>query len=222
MRSFVRMGARFEVTNTSAVATMAASAPAPRVDREVTGHAPLATVGDLQERIGAVLAEVEHVAQRSLRVAVGRLDLDDVGAEVGQHRARRRDECPVGHLDDTDAVERTGHDSPFVLSQYGRRTGFAPRIMSPEGGGVESLGGRRVGAGAASRHRTRLVRTVPSITGRFPRVPLVAPPGPARGRGDRRTGRATRRGPRGAGPDPRAGRRRTRRGPDRAARCAVR
>jgi hypothetical protein len=44
-----------------------------------------------------------------LRITGGRLDLDDVGTEVGHDRARSWHERPRGHLDDPHALERTAH-----------------------------------------------------------------------------------------------------------------
>ena len=42
-------------------------------------------------------------------IAAGRLDLDDVGAEVGHDRGGHRASDEAGRVDDADAVEETGH-----------------------------------------------------------------------------------------------------------------
>jgi len=112
IRSLERMGARFEVTKTSAVRTMAASASRPGVVVKVAGDAALAAVGDLYEGVGTVPAEVEHVEEGPLRIAVGWLDLDDVGTQVGEHGAGGGDEGPVGDLDDAHSIQRTSHGVP--------------------------------------------------------------------------------------------------------------
>ena len=44
------------------------------------------------------------------RIAVGRLDLHDVGAPVAEHRRRRRSRHPHADLDDPDAFHRSGHE----------------------------------------------------------------------------------------------------------------
>ena len=100
MRNLVRMAARFEVTKTSAVRTMAASAsrPASVVRSQVTLRLP--RLGISMNGLGPLAAEIEHVEQSPLGVAVRRLDLYDVGAQVRQHGAGRRHEGPVGDLDD--------------------------------------------------------------------------------------------------------------------------
>ena len=55
------------------------------------------------------LGAAEQVHQPPLGVAVGRLDLDHVGTEVGQGRSGGRDERPRRDLEHPDAVEGSGH-----------------------------------------------------------------------------------------------------------------
>ena len=100
------------------------------VGGQVTGDAALAPVGDLNEGVGSAAAEVEHVEQRPLRVAVGRFDLDDVGPEVGQHGAGGRHEGPVGHLDDAHSLQRASHDVPDLLDACDRHG--SPPAAAPE------------------------------------------------------------------------------------------
>ena len=60
--------------------------------------------------------EAAHVEEAALGVAADRMfDLDDVGAPVGQDRARRRDERELRDLQDPDAVHHLDHSIPFLL-----------------------------------------------------------------------------------------------------------
>jgi hypothetical protein len=45
-------------------------------------------------------------------IAVWRLDLDDVGAPVGEDSAGRRTRHPDAEFDDLDALHRSGHRHP--------------------------------------------------------------------------------------------------------------
>lgn len=47
-------------------------------------------------------------------IACRRLDLDDLGAEVGEHQAAIRARQHVADLDDADAFQRTAHDSALA------------------------------------------------------------------------------------------------------------
>ena len=43
------------------------------------------------------------------------LDLDDLGAPLGEHGRRRRHECVLRHLQDADALHHRGHGVSFPL-----------------------------------------------------------------------------------------------------------
>ena len=85
------------------------------VDREVVGGGPASRRSSLAHPRRAPAAG---------RVALGRLDLDDVGAEVGQEHRRVRPGEDRRAVDDADARERTGRlagHSPMVAAASGRR-----------------------------------------------------------------------------------------------------
>ena len=68
--------------------------------------------------LDAVL-DAEHPAEHAGRVARRRLDLDDVGAPVGQHSAGGGARHPDAEFDDHDALHRSGHRHPFqTLYKY--------------------------------------------------------------------------------------------------------
>ena len=79
--------------------------PAALLVGEIGSEAALAAIRYLQEGVGAVLGQIEQVAQGPLRVTVGGLDLD----EIGQRGTGRRDERPVRHLNDSDTFQWTRH-----------------------------------------------------------------------------------------------------------------
>ena len=162
MRNLVRMGARFEVTKTSAVRTMAASAARQVlvVRSQVTLRLP--RLGISMNGLGPARAEIEHVEQSPLGVAVRRLDLYDVGAQVRQHGAGRRHEGPVGDLDDADSTQRASHDVPHLLlcemgTPYWRWCGGtsparrATRCRPRSVGVIAQVGGHRQDIQAARR-----------------------------------------------------------------------
>jgi hypothetical protein len=79
--------------------------------RQVDGERALAPVVELEGDVG-VLHPVGRAGLAQLAphaVTAERLDLDDVGAEVGQERAAARCRHPVGDLDHRDVVERARH-----------------------------------------------------------------------------------------------------------------
>ena len=81
---------------------------------DVEPERPLAAVADLEE-VGDALDARRHPPRRDLpdRVAPRRvLDLEHLGAPVGEDGGRRRDEHEARHLEHTDAVQRTWHSTP--------------------------------------------------------------------------------------------------------------
>ena len=96
---------------TSALSISLISSSRPSARRGVQADAALAAVGLLDEMVDAAGASDDPGAdQAALRVTgFGMLDLDDVGAPVGQHRAGGGDERPGGELDDADPAENVGH-----------------------------------------------------------------------------------------------------------------
>jgi alkylhydroperoxidase family enzyme len=70
-----------------------------------------AAVVGLEPVVRGELVRVAHRAQQELAVdlTAGRLDLDHVGAEVGEQRGRRGRREPVGDLDHADSGERCDH-----------------------------------------------------------------------------------------------------------------
>ena len=64
------------------------------------------------------------------QLALRRLDLDDVGPEVGQHHRRVRPGCGMGHVDDADADQRSAGPARLVAH---RRNVAAPRIRIAPG-----------------------------------------------------------------------------------------
>ena len=75
---------------------------------EVEHDAALAAVEQREER-------GSHAAERAGLVARGRLDLDHLGAELGEDHAASRAHHHVGHLDDPHALERQSGFSHAVL-----------------------------------------------------------------------------------------------------------
>ena len=93
------------VRNTSADSTQPVHDVDALVGREVEHDAALAAVVELEQRVDVEVA-AEHALERSGRIALGRLDLDDVGAPVGEDAARTRAGDPHAELDDPDPLER--------------------------------------------------------------------------------------------------------------------
>ena len=68
--------------------------------------------------------EASHVDEATLSVAAHRvLDLDDVGAPVGEDRARRRDERELRDLEDPYALHHLDHASKVTGRAVGERNG---------------------------------------------------------------------------------------------------
>src|SRR6185503_13486889 len=88
--------------------------------RQVEHDAALAAVVHLEWRAEAVL-DAEHPAEHARGIAVRRLDLDDVGAPVGEYSAGRRTGYPDAEFDDLDALQRSGHHHPFREPLYNSR-----------------------------------------------------------------------------------------------------
>ena len=83
------------VTKTSAASTRRARRRSPTLlGREVDHDAALVAVVELEQRVGGQVA-TEHPLERAGGVPVGRLDLDHVGAPVGEDAAGRRDRRPI-------------------------------------------------------------------------------------------------------------------------------
>jgi len=72
---------------------------------EVEGEAALVAVREQEEDAHAVLEEVGARPVALPQPAAGRLDLDDVGAEVGEELDARWPEQELGEGDDADAGE---------------------------------------------------------------------------------------------------------------------
>ena len=82
--------------------------------REVEAEALLAPVGVLEQHVDAA-AERHGAARREAAhgvAALDVLDLDHLGAPVGEQRRRRGHEGVLGHLEDADALHHCGHGSP--------------------------------------------------------------------------------------------------------------
>ena len=81
--------------------------------RHVQADAALAAVGVLDVRVGVALhPQQTGLAQSALRIAGdGVFDLDDVGAPLAEHRARRRHESVHRDLENPDSFERAAHDA---------------------------------------------------------------------------------------------------------------
>ena len=69
----------------------------------------LPRLGTSRNGLGPSSTEVEQVAQGPLRVTGGGLDLDHIGAQVGQDGTGRGDERPVRHLDHTNTFKWARH-----------------------------------------------------------------------------------------------------------------
>src|SRR5262249_47569847 len=79
---------------------------------EVDGQAPLVPVGRHEEDADPVLVEVAARPVPLPECPARRLDLDDVGAEVGEERVARGAEQELGEAEEADALEgrqRRGH-----------------------------------------------------------------------------------------------------------------
>jgi hypothetical protein len=93
---------------------------------KIEHDALLRSVVELEDRVVRHVA-TEHPLERSRRVAGGRLDLDDVGAPVGENATGRGPGHPHADLDDANTIHRPGHDHP--LSALARAT-FYPIFAS--------------------------------------------------------------------------------------------
>ena len=102
---------------------------------EVQGEAALVGVQDQEEQ--ALAAVVGHVGARDVAL-FGRLQLDDLGAEPGQHLGAGGTCLVVRHVDDADAVEGARHALSLLAGGRGggggRRFGFG----AGRGGGGSS------------------------------------------------------------------------------------
>lgn len=101
---------------------------------DVDADASLAAVGVLDQRMAVgVHLEAAHVDEPALGVAPHRmLDLDHIGAPVGEDRAGSRDEGELSYLEDTNAL----HD----LDQVDPHPDVAvARLSGSESSGVEIL-----------------------------------------------------------------------------------
>ena len=76
---------------------------------EIEHDAPLVAVAGEEE---GAHARMPRGTEPARGVALRRLDLDDVGAQVTQGLGRPRTEDDRGHVDDPHAVERSGHEAP--------------------------------------------------------------------------------------------------------------
>ena len=74
-----------------------------RVGAQVELDAALAAI------VGDEVRAVLPAAEAAERIALRRLDLDDLGAEIGQHQARERRRDHRAQLDDAHALENVGH-----------------------------------------------------------------------------------------------------------------
>src|SRR2546426_1159898 len=86
------------------------------------------------------------VAPHAIDVAARRLDLDDVGAEVGHHGGRHGAGDEVGRIDHADAVEQAAHFTSIPTSSTSKMsvapggiTPPAPRSPYPRCAGIISL-----------------------------------------------------------------------------------
>src|SRR5262249_26778171 len=84
------------------------------------------------------------------RVALWRLDLDHVRAEVTEHHRAVRPGEDSRAIDDADAFERAGHGRDGRGGSLGRGPQPAVRTSSPAGSGVSSWTARRAGTHGTS------------------------------------------------------------------------
>ncbi len=68
------------------------------------------------EGIGAGGLEVQHLLQSALGITIRRLDLDNVGAEIGENRTGGRHEGPGRDLEDADSLDPLQHEARFELA----------------------------------------------------------------------------------------------------------
>ena len=81
---------------------------------EVEDHAALAPVVEGEGRVRHLVADAQGPEHAAHRVAGGRLDLDDLGAPVGQQRGGCRRRHPHAELDDPEVGERAEARRPGV------------------------------------------------------------------------------------------------------------
>src|SRR5690242_2062633 len=79
--------------------------------REVEHNALLATIQ--AGEVSVMLADAMR-ADGSCKIALGRLDLDDLGPQVCEQQPAVRARQHVSHFHDPDAVERTAHDNALA------------------------------------------------------------------------------------------------------------
>ena len=121
--SFLRTRGSLLVRNTSAVAAELVEDVEALGRGEVERQAPLAPVGVLEQRMD-VAADRHHAGRGQAAHGVApldRLDLDDVGAPVGQEGRGRRHERVLGHFEDADALHHCGHRIPPSVRLTGCR-----------------------------------------------------------------------------------------------------
>ena len=100
------------VRNTSAAVIISSAVARPSSVVDIQHDAALAAVVHLERRAFPVL-DAEHPAEHPRRIARRWLDLDDVGAPVGENPARGWTGHPHPEFDDLDALQRSGHGHPF-------------------------------------------------------------------------------------------------------------
>src|SRR6185295_1421966 len=104
---------------------------APTFDRrQIEGDASLAAVVELEGRIHRRLLADRADEQAAEGITVGRLDLDDLGAPVGEHPARGRTGHPEAELDHAYPVHRARHRHPAARSASISSTCFGAAALS--------------------------------------------------------------------------------------------
>ena len=95
------------VRNTSAESSSRWRTGSPVLALDVQCDGALPPVGQGEREIDAAPVRSDALGgQTAVGVPFGRLDVDDVGAPVGQQRSRHGDEDPLGEFDDPDSVKR--------------------------------------------------------------------------------------------------------------------
>ena len=136
-----RASGRRLLMKTSAVASSSSRCSRPSGSAQVEDDAALAPVVEREGRVRHVVVDAQRAEDLAHRVAGRRLDLDDVGAPVGQQRRGRRGGHPDAQLDDPQVGEgreprrRVGAHRPTP-----ERTGHDPlaeKVLHHLAGGVE-------------------------------------------------------------------------------------